>query len=207
MKTGKVIWTKNYESPDQGPNGLVVAGGRVYGATATAAFALDEKTGRQLWSVTLVRNEHEGIDMAPGYHDGIVYVVDCAGEQQQVLRRRGRGHPMGAGRRDRQEAVALRHRAHKPVVSENAVSTPVAGCGTRRRSTTRGICTSATANPAPFPGTEQSPWGSSRPGPEPVHGLDRQARTRARASCSGTTSRRRTTCMTGICRTRRSCAT
>ncbi|HWY91065.1 MAG TPA: PQQ-binding-like beta-propeller repeat protein, partial [Solirubrobacteraceae bacterium] len=48
LKTGKVIWTKNYESPDQGPNGLVVAGGLVYGATATAAFALNEKTGQQL---------------------------------------------------------------------------------------------------------------------------------------------------------------
>jgi outer membrane protein assembly factor BamB len=83
LKTGHVIWTKNFESPDQGPNGLVVAGGRVYGATATAAFALDEKTGQQLWSVTLTRNEHEGIDMAPGYHNGIVYVSTVPGNNEK----------------------------------------------------------------------------------------------------------------------------
>ena len=91
LQTGKVLWTKTYESPDQGPNGLVVQGGRVYGATPTAAFALDEKTGRQLWSVTLVRNEHEGIDMAPGYHDGIVYVSTVPGNVSQFYKGEGVG--------------------------------------------------------------------------------------------------------------------
>ena len=83
LQTGKVIWTKIYESPDQGPNGLVVQGGIVFGATTSAAFALNEKTGQQLWSVTLARNEHEGIDMAPGYHDGIVYVSTVPGNATQ----------------------------------------------------------------------------------------------------------------------------
>ena len=70
----------------------------MYGATTTAAFALDEKTGEQIWSVTLVRNEHEGIDMAPGYHDGVVYVSTVPGNTTPVLRGRRRWHPVGAGR-------------------------------------------------------------------------------------------------------------
>ncbi len=88
----------------------------MYGATATSAFALEEKTGKQLWSVSLVRNANEGIDMAPGYHNGIVYVATVPGQQHHLLRCRRRRHPVGAGRGDRQEAVALRHRARKPVV-------------------------------------------------------------------------------------------
>src|SRR5581483_2063577 len=43
-------------------------------ATNSAAVALSAATGRQLWSRRLVRNSHEGIDMAPGDHDGTVYV-------------------------------------------------------------------------------------------------------------------------------------
>ena len=75
LDSGEVLWSKKYEEPDQGPNGVVVAEGLVFGATAEAAFALDQKTGKEIWSTPLVRDsESEGIDMAPGYHDGMVYV-------------------------------------------------------------------------------------------------------------------------------------
>lgn len=63
--SGEVLWTKKYELPDHGPNGVTVQGGLVYGATPNAAFALDQETGKQVWSRTLIRNEKEGIDMAP----------------------------------------------------------------------------------------------------------------------------------------------
>jgi alcohol dehydrogenase (cytochrome c) len=74
LATGKVVWTRNYSSPNGGPDGVTVAGGIVYAATNHAAVALSAATGRQLWSRTLTGNNHEGIDMAPGYHDGTVYV-------------------------------------------------------------------------------------------------------------------------------------
>jgi outer membrane protein assembly factor BamB len=74
LATGKVLWTHNYSSPNGGPDGVNVAGGVVYAATNRAAVALSAATGRQLWSRTLIGNDHEGIDMAPGYRDGTVYV-------------------------------------------------------------------------------------------------------------------------------------
>jgi len=74
LGTGKVLWRKAYDAKDEGPNGVTVAGGRVYGATPTAAFALDQATGEQVWSTTLDTSPTAGIDMAPGYRDGIVYV-------------------------------------------------------------------------------------------------------------------------------------
>ncbi len=75
LATGKVLWTHNYNSLNGGPDGVNVAGGTVYGATDKAAFALSAATGRQLWSRTLIGNDLEGIDMAPGYNNGTVYVL------------------------------------------------------------------------------------------------------------------------------------
>jgi alcohol dehydrogenase (cytochrome c) len=74
LATGKVLWTHNYSSDNGGPDGVNVAGGIVYGATNHAAFALSAATGKQLWMRSLIGNDHEGIDMAPGYDDGTVYV-------------------------------------------------------------------------------------------------------------------------------------
>jgi outer membrane protein assembly factor BamB len=74
LATGKVLWTHNYSTPNGGPDGVTVAGGTVYAATSHAAVALSAATGRQLWSRTLTGNAHEGIDMAPGYNNGTVYV-------------------------------------------------------------------------------------------------------------------------------------
>ena len=74
LATGQVLWKHNYNSPNGGPDGVTVAGRVVYAATNHAAVALDAATGAQLWSRTLTGNDHEGIDMAPGYDHGTVYV-------------------------------------------------------------------------------------------------------------------------------------
>ena len=77
LATGKVLWTHDYNSLNGGPDGVAVVGGTVYAATDSAAVALSAATGRQLWSRTLIGNDQEGIDMAPGYNDGTVYVRPC----------------------------------------------------------------------------------------------------------------------------------
>src|ERR1700722_3795500 len=74
LATGKVLWRHDYNSPNGGPDGVNVAGGVVYAATNSAAVALSAATGAQLWSRTLIGNDHEGIAMAPGYNHGTVYV-------------------------------------------------------------------------------------------------------------------------------------
>ncbi len=79
FRTGRVLWTRAYNSPDTGPNGVSVVDGRVYGATASNAFALSARTGEQLWSRRLIRNANEGIDMAPGVNNGTVYVSTVPG--------------------------------------------------------------------------------------------------------------------------------
>jgi alcohol dehydrogenase (cytochrome c) len=79
LRSGKVLWTRAYGSTNEGPDGVAVSDGRVYGATATSAFALSARTGEQLWRRRLVRNANEGIDMAPGINDGTVYISTVPG--------------------------------------------------------------------------------------------------------------------------------
>ena len=74
LATGKVLWKHDYNSINGGLDGVNVVNGVVYAATDKAAVALSAATGRQLWSRTLIGNDREGIDMAPGYNDGTVYV-------------------------------------------------------------------------------------------------------------------------------------
>jgi outer membrane protein assembly factor BamB len=165
LKTGKVIWTKTYESPDQGPNGLVVADGEVFGATQEAAFALDEKTGQQIWSVSLVRNEHEGIDMAPGYHDGIVYVATVPGTVKLYYGGDADGILWAL---DAKTGRKLWHFDTSPEdlwSPENTEINAGGGVWYTPAFDEQGYMYFGTGNPAPFPGTSEFPWGSSRPGP------------------------------------------
>jgi outer membrane protein assembly factor BamB len=89
LRTGHVLWTRRYNSQDIGPNGVTVAGGKVYGATAKFAFALDAKTGRELWRnaklvpALLQKGGGElasgfGIDIQPQVGDGLVYLSSAA---------------------------------------------------------------------------------------------------------------------------------
>ncbi|HSS04979.1 MAG TPA: PQQ-binding-like beta-propeller repeat protein [Solirubrobacterales bacterium] len=161
--SGNVLWTKKYELPDHGPNGVVVQGGLVFGATPNAAFALDQETGKQVWSKTLIRNEKEGIDMAPGYHDGIVYVSTAPVNVGEFY---GAG---GVGILWALDAKTGKKLWHFDTVPQDLWGKPGVNSGGGLWYTPafdeKGFMYFGVGNPAPFPGTEGEPWGSSRPGP------------------------------------------
>ena len=87
--TGEVRWRRAYNLQDIGPNGVVIADGTVYGATAKFAFALDAKTGKELWRNTklvprsLQKGGGElasgfGIDIQPQVANGKLYLSSAA---------------------------------------------------------------------------------------------------------------------------------
>jgi outer membrane protein assembly factor BamB len=161
--SGDVLWTKKYELPDHGPNGVVVQEGLVFGATPTSAFALDQETGKQVWSVPLIRNEQEGIDMAPGYHDGIVYVSTVPVNVGEFY---GAG---GVGIVWALDGKTGKKLWHFDTVPKDLWGKPDVNSGGGLWYTPafdeHGSMYLGVGNPAPFPGTEEEPWGSSRPGP------------------------------------------
>jgi len=163
LESGEVLWSKTFEQPDEGPNGIVVAGGMVFGATPTAAFALDQKTGEEVWSTELVRNAHEGIDMAPGYHDGIVYVSTVPLNTGSLYEGGGVGILWAlnakTGKKMWQfDTVPKSLWGNPKLNSGGGVWYPPAF-------DEKGSMYFGVGNPAPYPGTSEFPWGSSRPGP------------------------------------------
>jgi outer membrane protein assembly factor BamB len=72
-RTGGVRWTFRVQAPNDGPNGLALAGSRIFGATDTSVFALDRATGRRLWSRRLVNRYEQFVDIAPLAARGLVF--------------------------------------------------------------------------------------------------------------------------------------
>jgi outer membrane protein assembly factor BamB len=70
---GALRWKHRFSAPNDGPNGLTVAGGRVYTATDTTALALDAATGRVLWHRRLANRFEQFVAIAPVVDRGRVY--------------------------------------------------------------------------------------------------------------------------------------
>jgi len=162
LDSGEVLWSFRSESATQGPNGVVVADGSVFGATASEAFALDQETGKELWSVPIAESPL-AIDMAPGYENGLVYVstvpVNVNSEYQ--------GGGVGT-------LWALDAKTGKKVWHFDTV--PKDLWGDKKNNSGGGLWYPptfdgkgsmyfGTGNPVPYPGTPSEPWGKSRPGP------------------------------------------
>jgi alcohol dehydrogenase (cytochrome c) len=162
-ESGEVLWTKRYGQPDHGPNGVVVADGLVYGATPIEAFALDPETGKQVWATTLVRNGKEGIDMVPGYHDGRVFVSTVPVTAEEFYGGEGVGILWALDGKTGKKAW------HFNTVPNDLWGDPKTNSGGGLwyppAFDGKGSMYVGVGNPAPFPGTEGDPWGSSRPGP------------------------------------------
>jgi outer membrane protein assembly factor BamB len=165
LDSGEVLWTASFEQPSHGPNGVVVADGEVFGATPTEAFALDQETGEELWTVKLANNSSEGIDMAPGYHEGMVYVSTVPVTATTDY------EPAGVG-----ILWALDGKTGDKIWHFNTVPNDLwskktgsmnAGGGLWYQPSfdDKGSMYIGVGNPAPIPGTEKYPWGGSRPGP------------------------------------------
>ena len=163
LATGKVLWTHDYGSPNGGPDGVNVVGGVVYAATANAAVALDAATGAQLWSRTLIGNDHEGIAMAPGFDNGTVYVSTVPANVTTIYGAGGQGI-----------LWALNAQTGAPEWSwnqdQNLWGNPGVNSGAGLWYTpsfdAQGNIYLGIANPAPIFGTTSYPLGSSRPGPD-----------------------------------------
>ncbi|MEA2466282.1 MAG: quinohemoprotein ethanol dehydrogenase [Thermoleophilaceae bacterium] len=166
FKTGKVLWTHKYNSGSVGPNGVTVANGTVYGATADSAFALEAATGKQLWIRKLTRNRNEGIDMAPGYNNGTVYVSTVPGTAKVFYA--GNGQAILSALDASTGAVKWKWDEVPANLWSNKHTNINSGGGQWHPPSfdSAGNLYVGVSNPAPFTGTPQFPWGSSRPGPD-----------------------------------------
>jgi alcohol dehydrogenase (cytochrome c) len=199
LAAGKVLWRHDYDSPNGGPDGVTVAGGVVYAATNHAAVALDAATGAQLWSRTLIGNDHEGIDMAPGYNHGTVY-VSTVPVNPLVAEYGGGGKGI---------LWALNAQTGAPDWSWDQVQDLWGNPGVNSGGglwyppsfDAQGNIYLGIGNPGPVFGTKSYPLGSSRPGPDLY--TDSVVKLSPAGKLLWYYQLTPTTCTTGTCRTRR----
>jgi len=82
--SGKVVWEANINATTEGPNGVTLGYGMIYGATGDnrEVFALDASTGKEVWRTILSGNTRDGIDMAPQVYDGKVFISTVPGNSK-----------------------------------------------------------------------------------------------------------------------------
>jgi len=163
--SGKVKWAHKFNKPSEGPNGIAFGYGRIYGATATDAFALDPQNGALTWSRKLVRNKNEGIDMTPQLFDNKVLFSTVPGNTHSFYAGNGDGI-----------VWALDAASGKPKWKFNTLATGAKLWGHPSVNSGGGLWYPPSvdksgrvflsiANPAPLYGTRKFPDGSSHPGP------------------------------------------
>ncbi|MBS1884220.1 MAG: PQQ-binding-like beta-propeller repeat protein [Actinobacteria bacterium] len=166
LESGETLWETKMEEPDQGPNGVTVSEGMVFGATATEAFALDAETGEEVWSTNLTVEPKEAIDMSPGVHGGLVYVSTVPTDVTSAYNGGIAGvlwaldAKTGAKKWSFDTVPkSLWSKQHKSI---NAGG----GLWYAPSFDEEGGMYVGIGNPVPFPGAAGLPWGASRPGPD-----------------------------------------
>ena len=172
LESGEVMWEHLYDKPVGGPNGVAVGYGKVFAPISAARIAaLDKSTGEALWASRLKRTKNEAIDIQPSVYGGMVYLGTTTNYK---------GNATGMIYALDPETGGVWWSF--PTVDSCAItSTPTSPCqdiwGNREVNSgggvwfppsidlDRGITYWGIGNPGPWPGTEEFPNGTSRPGP------------------------------------------
>jgi len=167
LQDGHVNWEKIYNiSAVVGPNGPAVGWGKVFVAKDLYTIAaLNASTGEEIWTTRISYVNSTGIDIQPSVYDDLVYVSTVPGTGDVFYA------PGGIG-----VIYALNQTSGTVAWNFSTVDSPDlwghpeinsgGGCWyTPSIDVNSGIMYWGIANPAPFPGVEGWPSGSSRPGP------------------------------------------
>jgi outer membrane protein assembly factor BamB/cytochrome c5 len=164
LESGKVLWTHEYNMPDEGVNGLNVQEGKVFGVNTDDLFALEPKTGKTVWQTKVTRNTKEGLEVAPGVYNGQVIAATTPTSP--------RGHYIGGAQGvawtlsgETGEALWSFNTVPKNLWGNPAVNSGGGIWGTPAYDEKGGVYLDI-ANPAPYAGAPKYPWGSSRKGPD-----------------------------------------
>jgi alcohol dehydrogenase (cytochrome c) len=155
---GTVRWTRRLRAPNEGPNGLAVDDGRVFGATDSDAFALSVEDGRRLWRRHLTSATEQLVDVAPVPWQGLVFLSTVG----YAPGGRGSIYALDAETGAvRWKFVTIEHPWRYPrEAGGGGIWYPVSIDGDGR-------LYAGNSNPTPWGGTPEKPNGGAFPGPVP----------------------------------------
>jgi glucose dehydrogenase len=167
LTTGQLLWKKEYNLDNFGPNGPAVGWDKLFipkGHYDVAALNLED--GRELWSTRLSDKSYVGIDIQLITYDNMVYVSTVPGSTNEDFHTGG-GYGVIYALDQKTGNLVWKFNT---VDSEEIWGNPAVNSGggswyPPAIDTDKGITYWGTGNPAPVPGTDKFPSGSSRPGP------------------------------------------
>jgi outer membrane protein assembly factor BamB len=164
-ETGEQQWANNYgeQMPSGGPNGIAVGyGAIVYPVGNGGVVAADMESGDELWRIDITGPRGEGITTAPLIYDNKVWISTVPGSVEAFYEGGMRGviHVI-----DMADGRVL---WYFDTIVDNLWGNPSVNSGggfwNPPSVNSDGEMFFAIANAAPYPGTEEYPSGSSRPG-------------------------------------------
>jgi outer membrane protein assembly factor BamB len=165
LRSGRVVWKSPPNGFSIGPEGVAVGWGKVFGVSSTSLFALEEGTGRPLWSTRLTMSATEGVDVQPQVVGKEVIASTVPVNLTGFYDGGARGFVEALDERTGRLSWAF-----DTVASANLWGNPAVNSGggswyPPSFSSAAGLIYVGVANPGPFVGSPQYPNGSSRPGP------------------------------------------
>lgn len=164
--TGEEVWTNEYDDdvPSGGPNGIAVGYGLAVfplgGAGDVVAVKAD--TGEEVWRTNILGPLGEGITMAPLIYDNHVYISTIPGSPEEFYQGGMRGVIYALDAHD--GAVVWYFDTTTDNLWGNARVNSGGGLWHPPSVDSEGNLYVGIANASPYPGTEDFPGASSRPG-------------------------------------------
>ena len=165
--TGQVKWQKEYNRGNPGPNGPAAGWGKIFITAGTSRVAaLDAATGEEVWSTGIDEAGPNRFTIQPLVYAETVFVSSTGGAGEPEVG--DAGGRIGTIFALEQETGDLKWKLE--TVTGDLWGNPEINSGSGcyfppAVDTDTGSMFWGTSNPAPFPGTEEFPNGSSRPGP------------------------------------------
>ena len=165
-ETGEKVWVKEYNDtvPSGGPNGAAAAYGKVFTTVGGVGdvVALDPKTGDEIWKTNIKGRRNEGITTFPLVYNNMVIVSTIPGSSTGFYEAGQRGVVYAL---DAASGTVL---WYFDTTTDNLWGNPTVNSGGGFWHVPSvdedGQIYVPVANPAPYPGTKEFPWGTSRPG-------------------------------------------
>jgi outer membrane protein assembly factor BamB/plastocyanin len=166
LNSGKLKWQKQFNADNVGPNGVAVDAGKVFVIQGEQTVtALDANSGEQVWTQNIAPPDTQGIDIQPTVYNGTVYVSTIPGPSITNFYTGGGMGIIYA----LDEATGAQKWSFNTVQNGDLWGNPQVNSGggawyPPAIDTQTGMTYWGVGNPAPWPGTDQYPNGSSRPG-------------------------------------------
>lgn len=164
--TGETVWSKMYNDtvPSGGPNGVAAAYGKLFTTVGGVGdvVCLDPANGNEIWKTNIKGRRGEGITVPPLVYNNLVIVSTIPGSSTGFYVGGQRGVLYGL---DAASGTVL---WYFDTTTDNLWGNPTVNSGGGLwhppSVDEEGQIYFGTGNPAPYPGTKEFPWGTSRPG-------------------------------------------